>query len=366
MKLVKTPRQVDIAVTTKCNLRCDYCSHFTSAGDVGEDLGAEEWTRFIEELGRLAVLRVTLEGGEPFARDDLDRIVKAIVDNRMRFSILSNGTTIEDRDAKLLASTGRCDGVQVSIDGSGAASHDAFRGKGSFEAAARGIETLIENNVPVTVRVTIHKQNIADLEAIAELLLDRIGIPGFSTNSASHLGLCRQNAAKIELDVGERSRAMDGFERLIKKYGDRVSGAAGPLAERRNWMEMERARLEGRDGLPGRGRLTSCGGVFQKLAVRADGTIVPCIQMSHLELGRVNQEPLDEIWRDHPELVRLRDRRGTPLSSFEFCKGCEYIDYCSGGCPAMAHARLGRDDRPDPDSCLKRFLAAGGTLPGPG
>ncbi len=86
-----------------CNLRCKYCSHFSGAGDVGRDLPAEEWLRFFEELNRCAVLNVTLQGGEPFCREDLEELIEGIVRNRMRFNILSNGTLITDEIAAFLA-----------------------------------------------------------------------------------------------------------------------------------------------------------------------------------------------------------------------------------------------------------------------
>jgi organic radical activating enzyme len=53
-------------------------------------------------------MNVTLQGGEPFYRKDLNELVGGIVENRMRFNILSNGTLITDEMAALLASTGRC------------------------------------------------------------------------------------------------------------------------------------------------------------------------------------------------------------------------------------------------------------------
>jgi MoaA/NifB/PqqE/SkfB family radical SAM enzyme len=91
---------------------------------VGQDLSKEEWLQFFEELNRCAVMNVTLQGGEPFCRKDLPELVEGIVRNRMRFNILSNGTLITDEMAAFLASTGRCNGVQVSIDGSVPTTHD--------------------------------------------------------------------------------------------------------------------------------------------------------------------------------------------------------------------------------------------------
>jgi len=360
---MRTPKSADLAITNKCNLRCKYCSYFTGPGDIGKDLPTEEWIRFFEELGRCAVLYITFQGGEPFYREDLKELLEGIVKNRMRFDILSNGTLITDEMAAFLASTGRCDGIQVSIDGSIPMTHDVFRGEGNFLKAIRGIERLKKYDLPVSVRVTIHRRNVGDLDGIARLLLEDIGLGGFSTNSASHMGLCRQNAEMVQLTTQERSLAMEALLRLNKKYGNRISAAAGPLAEASGWLEMEQARREGKDGLSGGGCLSGCGGPMQTIAVRADGVMVPCIQMSHMNLGRINEDDLKEIWQNHPELNRLRDRHNIPLSDFEYCRGCDYIDYCTGNCPALAYMILGNVTHPSPDACLKRFLEKGGRLP---
>ena len=77
----------------------------------------------------------------------------------------------------------------------------------------------------------------------------------------------------------------------------------------------------------------------------ADGVIVPCIQLSHIELGRINKDALYEVWHKHLELENLRARRSISLSDFEFCNGCEYINYCSGNCPALAYTLVGEGGR---------------------
>ena len=83
--VMQTPRIVDIAITGQCNLRCAYCSHFSSPGEVPEDLTTVEWLSFFGELNRLTVMNVILQGGEPFCRTDLKRLLEGIVENRMRF-----------------------------------------------------------------------------------------------------------------------------------------------------------------------------------------------------------------------------------------------------------------------------------------
>ena len=363
MKLMKTPRSVDLSITNRCNLRCTYCYHFTGAGDVGQDLPKEEWLQFFEELSRCAVMNVTMGGGEPFCRKDLTELIEGLVRNRMRFNILSNGTLITDEMAASLASTGRCDGVQVSIDGSVPTTHDACRGEGNFLKAMQGIKSLQKYNVPVPVRVTIHKQNVRDLENVAKLLLEEVGLSSFSTNAASYMGLCQQNAEQVQLTSEERSLAMQTLLDLEKKYDGRISAAAGPLAEGKSWLEMDKAFRDGQESIDGWGFLSACNGPMSQIAVRADGVMVPCVQMSHVELGRINKDGLERVWQKNSELKRLRQRHKISLKEFEFCQGCAYINYCTGNCPALAYTILGKENHPSPDACLKRFLEAGGRLP---
>jgi SynChlorMet cassette radical SAM/SPASM protein ScmE len=363
MKLMQTPRSMDLSITGRCNLRCAYCSHFSSAGDVADDLPTAEWLTFFEELNRCSVMDVCLQGGEPFVRSDFFQLVDGIVKNRMRYSILSNGTLITDEIASFLKASRRCNSVQVSIDGSIPTTHDAFRGEGNFLRALRGLQFLLKHDIQAVVRVTIHRQNVHELERIAEFLLEELELPEFSTNSASYFGLCRKNSEQVQLSAAERSIAMTKLLELTKKYDGRISAQAGPLAEARLWRGMEQAAAGNADNIHGGGFLTGCGGTESKLAVRADGVIVPCLQLPDIELGRINRDDLKEIWQQHPELLRFRKRQKISLGDFQFCYGCEYVNFCTGNCPAAAHAILGDAWHPSPDACYREFKKAGGKLP---
>ena len=363
LKVMKIPSELELTITSQCNLRCTYCSHFSSAGDVNKDLPTDEWLQFFEELGDCTVQVVTFSGGEPFFRKDIKQLIQGVVDNRMRFAFLSNGTLITEEIAEYIKSTGRCNSIQVSIDGPGPESHDIFRGDGSFAKALNGLKILLKYGIQPEVRVTIHKKNIDKLDEIARLLIEEIGLSGFSTNSASHLGLCRKNEGMVQLTADDFTYAIENLNRLNKKYNGAIAGLAGPVALGKFWGEIENAIAEGKDGSPGCGYLTSCNGVFKQLGVRSDGIIVPCTQINHIELGRINKDSLRDLWQNHPELKRLRQRQNIPLTEFEYCKDCKYVQFCRGGCPALAYTLTGSDELPSPDMCYKRFLELGGSLP---
>jgi SynChlorMet cassette radical SAM/SPASM protein ScmE len=361
-KVMRSPRSLSLEITSRCNLRCRYCYFFNNPVIEYRDLSTAEWLAFFDELGSLGVMTVTLAGGEPFIREDLRELVGGIVRNKMRFSFLSNGSLITDEMAAFLAGTGRCEYVQVSVDGSTAEVHDSCRGKGAFEGAIRGIRILQRHGIFVAVRVTIHRGNVHDLENTARFLLEELGLPDFGTNAAGYLGTCCVNAESVMLTLEERKVAMETLVRLAKQYNGRITANAGPLADGPMWRRMEEARAQGQPAFWNGGRLTACGCTNNKISVRADGVIVPCTMLAHIELGRINRDSMSEIWLNSPALNKIRNRPAIPLTQFEFCAGCDYIPYCTGNCPGLAYSLTGEVDHPSPDACLRRFLQEGGSL----
>jgi SynChlorMet cassette radical SAM/SPASM protein ScmE len=361
--LMRAPRNLDIEITSRCNLRCRYCYFFNNPAVEYRDLTTDEWLKFFDELGALGVMKVVIAGGEPFIREDLSVLLDGLVRNRMRFSLLSNGGLIDDTIAAYIAGTGRCEYVQVSVDGSTAAVHDSCRGKGSFEGAVRGIRLLQKHGIRVAVRVTIHRNNVHDLDNIARFLLEELAIPAFGTNSAGYLGTCCVNANDLMLTMEDRKEAMETLLRLEKKYPNRIQASAGPLDEGHAWRRMEEARAQGKPAFHNGGHLSACGCPSSKISIRADGAIVPCNMLAHIELGRINQDSLAEVWQNSPFLKQLRTRHTIPLTEFEFCAGCSYMPYCTGSCPGLAYTLTGKVDHPSPDSCLREFLKKGGKIP---
>jgi Fe-coproporphyrin III synthase len=361
-RVMRSPRSLDIEITSACNLKCRYCYFFNNPAVNYQDLPTREWLRFFDELGTHGIMNVTLAGGEPFCRKDLPQLIESIVSNRMRFSLLSNGALIDDKTADFLARTGRCDQIQISLDGSNPKSHDACRGEGSFAEAVRGIRILQHYDLPVSVRVTIHRHNVHELESTADFLLNTLGLPGFSTNAAGYLGSCRLEAAEILLSLPERELAIKTLLALSRQYEGRIAASAGPLADGKVWKKMEEARQKKAPAFSRGGRLTACGCPGSKMAVRADGIFIPCSLLAHLELGRINRDSLLEVWQNHPIMDQMRRRSEIPLSHFEFCLGCLYQPYCTGNCPGLAYTLTGQVNHPSPEACLRNYLDGGGSL----
>lgn len=353
--LMRTPRAVDLEITSRCNAACRYCYYLHNPDVVYADLPTGDWLAFFAELRHCQVLEVNLLGGEPLLREDFLDLVDGVVANRMRFSLLTNGSLMTAVIATRLKATGRCNMVQVSLDGSCAEVHESLRGRGTFEPAVKAIKTLQAAALPVTVRATVHPGNVDDLPALAALLLDDLQLPAFSTNAASSLGSAGKYGADVLLQPQQRLRAMQLLAGLDLAYPGRIQANAGPLADWRNLQTLRKARQSGVP-IPGRGRLVGCGCIFNQLAVRADGAMIPCVMLPQMVLGQIGRDRLAEVWQSAPELERMRARVDIPLHSFAECQDCEWLQSCTGNCPGTAFTATGEINRPSPDACPRRLL----------
>jgi len=358
--LMRVPKTVEICITGRCNLSCGYCFYADEMAAL-TDLPKARWLTFFEEMGSLGVQKVIISGGEAFTRPDIFELIDGLIENKMRYSLLTNGTLITEETMEAF-NVGkrrlRLDSIQISIDGASAEVHDASRPPKSFDRALRALRLMKERGFPVTVRVTVNRHNLHDLENIAWLLLEDVGLPSFSTNEADRFGSAKCYGQDVVLTSAERLMAMRTLKDLAMRYPGRIAAAAGPLAMANMIEDIKKRQSRGETGRPGRGTLCSCGGAFQKLAVLHDGTIVPCNLLPDFKMGEIGKTPLLQAWLHGPAINALRRRRAIALSSLPECQGCNYTGFCAGGCPAVIYAKSGRLDTIDPGVCYRQFKEA--------
>ncbi len=359
LKPLKVPVTIHIAITGRCNLSCKYC-FYSDEMLSRNDLPGKTWLAFFEELRDAGVMHVVLGGGEAFTRPDIWELIEAIVRNKMRFGILSNGTLIDDEVGLYLnAYQHRIDYIQISIDGSCPEVHDKIRGqKGALEKTLHGIEVLRKYRLPWTVRVTISKLNVHDLEATLNMLYYDLGMRHFGVTEAFPRGAGHCNQSILEMSPEERRLAFQVMQDFDKKHPGVVSGSqGGPLVVGNLIEKITLARKTGKFEVPYRtGYLTGCNIMWRDLSVLHDGTYVPCHQLSHMALGKVGQDSLLDIWQNSPLLVKLRERHKIPLSTVSHCRDCMYKQYCTGGCPGVAYAITGEINNINPRNCYRAYI----------
>jgi SynChlorMet cassette radical SAM/SPASM protein ScmE len=209
---------------------------------------------------------------------------------------------------------------------------------------------------PVTVRVTINRHNVRDLPDIARLLLDDIGHHSFSTNSADRFGSARCYGQDVILSAEEWHLAVQTTKELLLKYPGRIGADAGPLAFAENVEQNEKALCEGRTGLPGRGKLSACGGVFSRMSVLHDGSMVPCSLLPAMVMGKIGETSLQEVWLSGHHINLLRERSEISITAIPGCEACRFAGFCTGGCPAVVFARYQTLRTVDQENCYKKMV----------
>ncbi len=361
MQLPEAPRTVGIAVTGRCNLSCGYC-FYANEMNLLPDLPDRDWLSFIDQLGSMGVMRVLFTGGEPLLRPGFVDLVDRAVENRLRYSILSNGTLLTEEMAGRLAEgrrRTRMDYLQISIDGHCAEVHERSR-PGGFEAAVAGLERARAAGLPVAVRATIGRHNVDHLGDLARFLLEDLGLDSFGTNEAFGMGSgCGPSGGVLTPE--ESWRAMDDFRELMARYPGRIQAQAGPAA-RTGFFDSIAA--SSRTGAPPSGYrggfLSGCGCVWSRIDVMHDGSIVPCHILHGMVMGNVTTDGLAGVWLDHPVMKALRARADIPMEEVPGCGGCAYSAWCTGSCPGLALEMTGDMNAVVPVDCYRRFAVSRG------
>jgi len=122
---------VTLAVTNRCNFHCWHCYN---AGRSQADLPLDALARLAGQLQALGAVMVTLTGGEPLLRDDLEQIAAAF-DRRSCLILGTTGWGLTPDRARRLRDAGVF-ALGISLDSADEAEHDRLRGKpGAFRAA---------------------------------------------------------------------------------------------------------------------------------------------------------------------------------------------------------------------------------------
>ncbi len=149
-------------LTYGCNFMCPYC-YENRACDT--KVMTPEMVDTVFSLHNDKLEHIQLFGGEPLLPQNR-RIIEYIVNKapEAQYSIITNGYYV-DKYLELLKSV-RVSNVQITIDGT-QKTHDATRilknGQGTYEKILANIELLVHNNLPVTVRMNVSKDNIEEI-----------------------------------------------------------------------------------------------------------------------------------------------------------------------------------------------------------
>jgi len=156
---VSVPISLIISITPYCNLSCVGCYTIATGAHVNgngtKTLSTDQWRAIFREASDLGVFLFVIAGGEPFLYPDMVELCREFKDRW--FIIVTNGTSIKDKDHKLLKKASNIS-VVVSIEGSREMT-DARRGDGVYDRAMNNLVRLNKAGVMTGISTTISRLN---------------------------------------------------------------------------------------------------------------------------------------------------------------------------------------------------------------
>jgi mycofactocin biosynthetic radical S-adenosylmethionine protein MftC len=318
-------------LTYACNLECVHCLSSSGRRDPRE-LTTDEAKAVLDELERLQVFYINIGGGEPMIRRDFFELVEYSIGKGIGVKFSTNGAFIDADKARRLTALDYLD-IQISIDGTDAATNDAVRGAGSYATAIRAMDHLrdagfVERNGPFKISVVVTRHNVDQLDEF-KALADSYG---------AQLRVTRLRPSGRGADVWHDLHPTNAQQRQIYEW--LLAHGEGVLTG----DSFFHLNALGDQNLPG---LNLCGAGRVVCLIDPIGDVYACPFVIHDEFlaGNVRDAGgFTRVWRSSDLFRELREPQSAGA-----CASCGAFDACQGGCMAAKFFTGLPLDGPDPE-----------------
>ena len=157
----KSPFQMSLSLTNRCNFRCTYCDIPVQHS---EEMDTAAWFAAIEELRAGGMGRASIMGGEPLLRKDVGAIVRHLKRRGVHASLNTNGWLVSER----IDDVAELDLVCITLDGPEGV-HDGQRHLGSYARVLGAIESLRGRDIAVVTMTVVTPAGIDHVEHVLEI-----------------------------------------------------------------------------------------------------------------------------------------------------------------------------------------------------
>jgi cyclic pyranopterin phosphate synthase len=279
------PRNLEIAITAHCNVRCIGCRYGREFMP-GSQLPWSIVRDLLDDAKALGVWDVRFYGGEPLLHPDLPRMVKHAVDIGLGAYVTTNGVLLREKIDALYAAGLRT--INIGYYGTGAV-YDAYvQRRDRFERVESGVSAIREKyGMDVRLRVnwllmrpSCNIESLHDAFAFAERYNARFqvdlihySLPYFTEGPDRMLQFTPEDRPAIEKIVTE-------LVRLKEAHPDRFNQSIVGIRSIPDWL------------VEGPNMKVPCDS-HQMLWVGADGTVQQCYVTYHL--GNLHEKRLQEM-----------------------------------------------------------------------
>jgi len=350
-----TPRKLDFnekpyiviwETTQACDLACVHCRACAHPQRNPFELSTAEAKGLIDQIAEMKVPVFVLTGGDPLKRPDIYELAQYAHLRGVHTSMTPSATPLLTKEAIARVKESGLARLAVSLDGSNAEIHDAFRRvPGSYQRTLDAIRWARELDLPVQINTTITRRNLDDFGPMVRLLetLDIVLWSVFflvPTGRGQTTDLVTaeefemmfeklyQTSTRVKFDI--KTTEAQHYRRFLlqRRADERRQGAGAPRAS----VPVAKAfpATLGSDGIARAPRGLNDGKGF--VFVSHVGEVFPSGFLP-LAAGNIRQQRLADLYRESPLFRMLRDT--SQLNGK--CGVCEFKEIC-GGSRARAYA----------------------------
>jgi radical SAM protein len=338
-----TPNDVDLErqayvviweITRACALTCWHCRAEARRRRDPRELTTAEGYALLDQIAAWSVPILVLTGGDPLMRPDCFDLIAYGSSRGVAVSFSPSATARLDRAALRRARDAGLRRIALSLDGSTAAVHDAFRQvRGVYTRTLRAIYEAQEIGLGVQIHTTVSRHNQADLPALAELIstlrpalwslfflvpTGRAQVSDMLDATAHEQVLAWLCEVREHLPCDVKTTEAPYFRRILLQRG--AARPVGPYRHASDGLARPTAAINDGKGF---------------CFISHSGEVWPSGFLP-LTAGNVRQAPLPVIYQQAPLFRALRD----PDRLRGKCGICEFRALC-GGSRAKAYALTG-------------------------
>lgn len=170
--VARQPINGTFELTVRCNLGCGFCYNKKLPGcgvSKGMELAPPQWLSIAEQAVDRGMLFLLLTGGEVFLYDRFFELYEPLSKMGIILTIFTNATLVTPELAARLAEAPPSK-IEVTLYGATRETYETVTGsRGSFDRCIAGIEALLAHDLPLALKTTITKQNVAEHDAMRDL-----------------------------------------------------------------------------------------------------------------------------------------------------------------------------------------------------
>ena len=333
----RTPVSGTIEISYRCPLDCRHCYNNLPMNDsvarAGE-LTTDEHKRLVDEIVAEGCVWLLYTGGEIFARRDFLEIYTHAKRSGLLLTLFTNGILVNERIADHLAEY-RPFAMEITLYGATRETYETMtRVPGSYDRCHRGIELLMERNIPLALKTVATTLTLSEIPAMRTYARD-LGLE-FTYDPMMHPRIdCGRSPLEVRLAPHE-TVALDLLdpERVAEWQSFHTRYAAPELRPR-----------------PKADELYTCGGGVNSFGIDPQGMLSICV-ISHVDKYDCRRGSFKEGWNHF-----LKDVRARKITRPNKCTACHLIALC-GMCPANGEIENEDAEKPVDFLCHVAHLRA--------